>query len=101
MFRDQVQRVIPLIFFLYFYENVSQVFGKEDDDGPYVNDDNLSDIKEDLVDEAREDQKTAGSDGGKSDSDDKGKFLLKVQFFWHFLAVVSGTFLDGSLGSRF
>ena len=87
MFRDQVQRIFGL-FFLYFYENISQVFGKEDDDGPYVNDDNLSDIKEDLVDEAREDQKTAGSDGGKSDSDDKGKFLLKVQLsgcsFWHF-----------------
>ena len=39
-----------------------------------MNDDNLSDIKEDLVDEAREDQKQTGSDGGKSDSDDKGKF---------------------------
>ena len=38
-----------------------------------MNDDNLSDIKEDLVDEAREDQKQTGSDGGKSDSDDKGK----------------------------
>jgi len=31
-----------------------------------------------LVDEAREDQKTAGSDGGKSDSDDKEKKPLSL-----------------------
>ena len=80
MFRDQVQVFASL-------RKIFQVFGKEDDDGPYVNDDNLSDIKEDLVDEAREDQKTAGSDGGKSDSDDKGKFWTKNGFFFYFFIV--------------
>lgn len=59
-------------------DDTPKVFDKEDDDGRYVNDDNLSDIKEDLVDEAREDQKQTGSDGGKSDSDDKEKKPLSL-----------------------
>ena len=59
------------------------MFDKEDDDGRYVNDDNLSDIKEDLVDEAREDQTKTGSDGGKSDSDDKGKQSSAVNSYSH------------------
>ena len=70
-----------------------QVFDKEDDDNRYNNDDDLDDIKGDLVDEAIEITNPA-SDGNKSDADDKtGAFyksrVLDFYYKWPFCRLQS------------
>ena len=62
------------------------MFCKEDDDGRDAHDDNLSDIKEDLVDESEANVRPA-STGDKSDGDDKAGKCFSFQNYILFLRV--------------